>query len=88
MIPRSEWREGEMLTMTLLLDDRIFPSVCLTGHGKSPSFLKKTQGQRSFSYIGPSVWNDLPFSVRHSDTTAHFKTALKTHLFHKVYHNG
>jgi hypothetical protein len=50
MIPRSEWREGEMLTMTLLLDDRIFPSVCLISHGKSPTFFKKTQGQRSFSY--------------------------------------
>jgi hypothetical protein len=49
---------------------------------------KKTQGQRSFSYLGPSVWNDLPFSVRHSDTTEHFKTALKTHLFHKAYHTS
>jgi len=47
---------------------------------------KKTQGQRSFSYLGPVVWNSLPFSVRHSDTAEHFKTSLKTYLFNKAYH--
>ena len=40
----------------------------------------KLFGERSFSYTGPSVWNNLPRSVRHSDSSSSFKTALKTHL--------
>ena len=31
--------------------------------------------------LNPSVWNKLPQSVRHSDSSSSFKTALKTHLF-------
>ena len=42
----------------------------------------KTFGHRSFSYAAPSVWNSLPREIRHSQqSTAVFKTALKTHLF-------
>ena len=46
-----------------------------------PNYKKKTQGQRAFSYAGPAFWNSLPYSVRHSQTLAQFKTNLKTHLF-------
>ena len=38
-------------------------------------------GERSFSYAGPSVWNNLPQTLRHSDSASCFKAALKTHLF-------
>jgi hypothetical protein len=46
-----------------------------------PTVRTKGFGQRSFSYQGPSVWNDLPKSLRHSESSASFKHSLKTHLF-------
>jgi hypothetical protein len=49
---------------------------------KIPRYNKKTQGQRSFSHYAPSLWNNLPYSVRHSSTLEQFKRSLKTHLFH------
>ena len=45
----------------------------------------KTFGERSFSYAGPSVWNNLPQTLRHSDSTSSFKAALKTHLFNNYF---
>ena len=59
-------------------DSRIF---------RVPYRRRKTQGQRSFSYIAPVVWNQLPFTVRHSDSLSSFKRNLKTHLFSTAY-NG
>ena len=41
----------------------------------------KTFGQRSFCYAAPSVWNSLPYEIRHSPSILSFKTQLKTHLF-------
>ena len=41
----------------------------------------KTFGERSFSYAGPSVSNNLPQAPCHSDSVSSFKDALKTHLF-------
>ena len=35
---------------------------------KIPLFKKKYSGQRSFSYQGPVTWNNLPFSIRHTQT--------------------
>ena len=46
----------------------------------SPHVNTKTFGERSFCYVGPSVWNNLPQSLRHSDSASSFKAALKTHL--------
>ena len=46
-----------------------------------PSCRTKTHGQRSFSYQAPILWNQLPYSVRHSLTLTSFKSSLKTHLF-------
>ena len=43
------------------------------------------QGQRAFSFIGPSIWNNLPFSVRHAQTLSAFKSQLKTDLFSDSY---
>ena len=50
-----------------------------------PRVNTKTFGERSFSYAGPSVWNNLPQTPRHSDSTSSFKAALKTHLFNNYF---
>ena len=53
-------------------DNRIF---------RIPSTHKKTKGDRAFSYAGPVIWNNLPFSVRHAEDSVSFKAQLKTYLF-------
>lgn len=40
-----------------------------------------TTGSRSFSVAGPTIWNNLPLSVRQIPVTDTFKRHLKTHLF-------
>ena len=45
----------------------------------------KTFGERSSSYAGPSLWNNLPQTLHHSDSTSSFKAALKTHLFNNYF---
>ena len=50
-----------------------------------PRVNTKTFGERFFSYAGPSVWNNLPQTLRHSDSTSSFKAALKTHLFNNYF---
>ena len=51
----------------------------------TPRVNSKTFGERSFSYAGPSVWNNFPQTLRHSDSASSFKAALKTHLFSIYY---
>ena len=46
-----------------------------------PNSRKRFQGQRAFSFIGPSFWNNSPFSVRHAQTLSAFTSQLKTYLF-------
>lgn len=48
---------------------------------------KKGYGDRAFSRCAPKLWNALPLHVRQSNTTAAFKSALKTHLFRESYLN-
>ena len=48
---------------------------------KIPLFKTKYSCQRSFSYQGPVTWNNLPFSIRHTQTYSSFKSQLKPHLF-------
>ena len=38
-------------------------------------------GDRSFSTIGPRLWNELPANIREAPSTRVFKRLLKTHLF-------
>ena len=45
----------------------------------------KTLGERTVSYIGPSVWNRLPQTLRQSDSFSSFKAASKTHLFNNSF---
>ena len=55
--------------------------VLLTRTFVTPRVNTKTSGQRPFSYAGPSVWNNLPQALCHSDSAFSFKAALKTLLF-------
>ena len=59
-------------TLCTSADTRIF---------RIPNRRKRFQGQCTFSFIGPSIWNNLPFSVRHAQTLSAFKSQLKTHIF-------
>ena len=36
--------------------------------------------QRSFSYAAPKLWNELPDTVRYSESLSVFKTKLNTYL--------
>ena len=49
----------------------------------TPRVNTKTFGERSFSYAGPSVWNNLPQTLRHSDSTSSFKAALVLRLMRR-----
>ena len=46
-----------------------------------PLTKRKTFAQRSFSVAAPTLWNDLPISVKQAKTLTKFKSLLKTHLF-------
>ncbi len=50
-----------------------------------PRISKSSAGGRSFSYLAPKLWNNLPNAVREADTLYQFKSRLKTHLFNLVY---
>ena len=50
-----------------------------------PSINTKKYGQRAFSHAAPKLWNALPYSLRHLNTTAAFKRQLKTYLFKNYY---
>ncbi len=42
-------------------------------------------GHRSFSFVVPSIWNNLPQELRDSPSFVTFKSKLKTHLFRLAY---
>ena len=46
-----------------------------------PLTKRRTFAQRSFSVVAPTLWNDLPTSVKQANTLVQFKSLLKTHLF-------
>ena len=50
-----------------------------------PHFKLKTYKGRSFSYIAPFLWNQLPDAIRHASSLAIFQSNLKTHLFDQVF---
>ena len=45
----------------------------------------KFYGKRSFTYLGPRVWNELPKHLRDITSVDSFKGQLKHHLFMKAY---
>jgi hypothetical protein len=46
-----------------------------------PRFKKVTQGGRCFGRSGPTLWNNLPDSLRLETSFSIFKRRLKTHFF-------
>ena len=46
-----------------------------------PTTNRKTFGERSFSFTGPTVWNSLPFDIRSINSISSFRQAFKTRLF-------
>ena len=74
-----------VITGTELLDlytlSRDLRSSADTLIHKIPRSNSKAFGQRSFSHVGPSTWNGLPYTLRHSDSQTSFRQALKTHLW-------
>ncbi len=56
-----------------------------SGHLIIPRISKSTTGGRSFFYLAPKLWNNLPNTVREADTLCQFKSRLKTHLFNLAY---
>ena len=40
---------------------------------------KRTQGNRGFSFTGPSYWNQLPNHIKEADNFGKFKKLFKTH---------
>ncbi len=56
-----------------------------SGHLITPRISKSTAGSRSFFYLAPKLWNNLPNTVRKADTLCQFKSRLKTNLFNLVY---
>ena len=51
---------------------------------KIPKRNLKSFGQRSFSFMAPSLWNSLPATLRNVPTLSQFKSQLKTFLFAQV----
>ena len=47
-------------------------------------FRKSTMGQKSLSYIGPSVWNKLPSSMKRNISLNTFKHDVKKMLFSRI----
>ena len=41
---------------------------------------KRTQGDRSFSFRGPSYWNKLPNYIKEAENLGKFKKLLKAHF--------
>ncbi len=56
-----------------------------SGHLIIPRISKSTAGGRSFSYLAPKLWNNLPNNVWEADTLCQFKSRLKTNLFNLAY---
>uniref|UniRef100_A0A9J7XWR8 Reverse transcriptase n=1 Tax=Cyprinus carpio carpio TaxID=630221 RepID=A0A9J7XWR8_CYPCA len=56
-----------------------------SGNLITPRISKSTVGGRSFSYLAPKLWNNLPNIVQEADTLLQFKSRLKTHLFNLAY---
>ena len=47
-------------------------------------FRKTTMGQKSLSYIGPSVWNKLPSSMKRNISLNKFKHDVKKHSLREL----
>ena len=48
-------------------------------------FRKTTMGQKSLSYIGPSVWNKLPNLMKRNISLNKFKDDVKKHYLRELW---
>ena len=48
-------------------------------------FIKSELGRRSFSFAAPTIWNQLPLSLRNAPSLSSFNSQLKTFLFKSHY---
>ena len=55
---------------------------------KIPKRSVNSVGDRSFSFITPTVWNSLPASLRNLPTLSDFKAQLKTFQFNRHFHKS
>ena len=46
-----------------------------------------TAGDHSFTHVAPKIWNELPYSLRASNSLVSLKKLLKTYLFQRYYCN-
>ena len=52
---------------------------------KVPKRTLKSAGERSFSFLAPSVWNSLPSYIRTQGSLSQFKSVLKTYFFNQAF---
>ena len=74
---------GPVVLCTLDLLSFVLWTCCPLYFG--PAVLWTSGDRCQCPYAGPSVWNNLPQTLRHSDSTSSFKAALKTHLFNNYF---
>ncbi len=56
-----------------------------SGHLTIPRTSKSPAGGKSFLYLAPKLWNNLPNNVQEADTLYQLKSRLKSHLFNLAY---
>ena len=47
-------------------------------------FPKSTSGQKCLSYLGPKIWNSLPFDLKSANNPNTFKHKMKENFFQKI----
>ena len=47
----------------------------------------KSYGDRAFSVAAPTLWNDIPDSIKSSEDLSSFKRNLKTYLFKRYFND-
>jgi hypothetical protein len=57
---------------------RLDDDYCLL---KTPKASKFTRTEAAFTYYAPTIWNELPYSIRSLTDTELFKKTLKSHFF-------
>ena len=71
---------------TYLYNSLSFPSYSVSTRSSdslvlSIPYIRSSLGKRTFSVIGPRLWNSLPPDTRNSSSLLIFRSRLKTHLF-------
>ena len=80
-------REKQPVYLDSMLATSILSRSLRSNNDNSLSFprVKTNTGARAFHSCAPSLWNNLPLSVRSAISVATFKKYLKTHLFNLAF---